>query len=366
MTEALITSIDGLPPALAASISREEKTCIEEIKLRGRFPFGVTPHFASLARPEADDPIRRQFFPDPREALPDPFAHDDPLGEKLHRALSIEQAGASRLIHQYHDRALLLAGGACAGYCRYCLRRTWLGAAPPFIKDAELEPALAYLASHPELGEVLVSGGDPLTVDNEQLEKLFLALRQARAEISLRLCTRAPVTNPARLCEKTIALLKRCRPLRIALHLNHPRELAPLCRERLAACTAAGIPVLVQTVLLRGINDKPAILAELFMACLDLGLSPYYLFQMDLAPGSAHFRVPLEQGLAIYQELEKLIGCDGLPVYALDLPGGGGKIRLHEGVISGEKNTPAGQVHLLRDGNGKLWEYPVISKHPAQ
>ncbi|MCL2478516.1 MAG: radical SAM protein, partial [Treponema sp.] len=217
----------------------------------------------------------------------------------------------------------------------------------------------AYLGSHPEIKEILVSGGDPLTADNDDLEKLFLLLRKARPEIRLRICTRVPVTNPARLCERTIALFAKFRPLRMVIHLNHTRELAAACREHLAACVAAGIPVLVQTVLLRGINDDPAVLAELIADCLDIGLIPYYLFQLDLAPGTAHFRVPLREGLAIYSELEKLGAGMKLPPYALDLPGGGGKIRLSEEVITGQKTIAAGQVYLLRDNGGKLWEYPV-------
>jgi lysine 2,3-aminomutase len=351
MTEPLITTVEGLPSAIAASVSLAERDYIEEIKQGGRLPFAVTPHFASLSRPEKDDPIRRQFFPDPREALPGPFALDDPLGEKLHCAVP-------RLVHQYPGRALLLTGGACAGYCRYCFRRVWLSSRPPFIKAGELEPISAYLSSHHELREILISGGDPLTADNERLEKLFLSLRQARPGISLRLCTRIPVTDPVRLCEKTISMFRQFHPLRMAIHLNHTRELSVQCRERLRACVRAGIPVLVQTVLLRGINDKPEDLTELFGNCLDLGLTPYYLFQMDLAPGTAHFRVPLEQGFDVYRRLTEIFTGTGLPAYVLDLPGGGGKIRLSKDVILGEKTTEMGQVYLFRDGNGKLWEYP--------
>ena len=351
----LITTIEGLPPALAASLRTDEKNYIDEIKRRGQLPFGVTPHFASLAGSEADDPVRRQFFPDIREALPDPFALNDPLGEKMHNA-------APRLIRQYQDRALLLAGGSCAGYCRHCLRRVWLANAPPFVnvddKNGELQAALDWLASHSELREILVSGGDPLTADNVWLEKLFSALRRALPDIQLRLCTKVPITNPDRICEKTIALFRQFRPLRIALHLNHPQELADLSRKRLAACIAAEIPVLVQTVLLLGINDDPHVLARLINDCLDLGLTPYYLFQLDLAPGIAHFRVPLERGLSIYRELEKILAGKKLPIYALDLPGGGGKIRLHEDVISATKITEKGEAYLLRDEKGKLWEYP--------
>jgi lysine 2,3-aminomutase len=349
----LMTSVNGLCPELAASVSPEESCYIKGIQKRGLLPFAVTPYFASLARPRRDDPVRRQFFPDPQEALDDPFSLDDPLGECRHQA-------AARLVHQYPDRALLLAGGGCAGYCRHCFRRVWLASAPAFIGDGELQAALAYIAAHPEIREVLVSGGDPLTADNGRLEHLFAALRQARPGILLRVCTRVPVTAPLRLDKAAVALFRRFRPLRLAVHINHPQEMAKESRERLAACVQAGIPVHVQTVLLRGINDDAALLAALFRACLDTGLNPYYLFQLDLAPGTAHFRVPLKAGLAIYAELEKLISGLGLPAYALDLPGGGGKIRLHENVIAGEKMTAAGAVYLLKDKDGNMWEYPAV------
>ncbi|MDR2479936.1 MAG: KamA family radical SAM protein [Treponema sp.] len=347
----LITSIKDLPPALAASISLEEKSYIEKIQQQGLLPFGVTPHFASLARPERDDPIRRQFLPDPREAASDPFALDDPLGADHYRA-------APGLIHQYRDRVLLLAGRGCAGYCRHCFRRVWLASVPACTSGGDLAAALAYLAAHAEIREALVSGGDPLVADNERLTRLFAALREARPGLLLRVCTRIPITAPARLDEAAIGLFRRFRPLRLSVHINHPRELSGESRERLASCVDAGIPVHVQTVLLRGINDDAALLADLFRACLDAGLSPYYLFQLDLAPGTAHFRLPLKQGLAVYAELGKLISGMGLPVYALDLPGGGGKIRLHENVIAGEKITAAGPVYLLKDSGGKMWEYP--------
>jgi lysine 2,3-aminomutase len=348
----LISSIEGLPAALAASVSAGEKNYIEAIKTRGLLPFGVSPYFASLARPEPEDPIRRQFFPDPREALPDPCALDDPLGEGRHRAVP-------RLIRQYRDRALLLAGGACGAYCRYCFRRVWLAGAPDFIGPRELEAALGWLERRPEIREILVSGGDPLGADNGVLEELFQRLRKARPGILLRICTRAPVVNPDRLGKETLALFRRFRPLRLSVHLNHPREFSGPCREGLGAAADSGIPVHVQTVLLRGVNDDAAILAELFRRCLDSGLSPYYLFQMDLAPGTAHFRVPLKRGLALYRELGTLISGLGLPAYAVDLPGGGGKIRLHEDSIAAERLGPQGPVYLLKDGAGKLWEYPA-------
>jgi lysine 2,3-aminomutase len=344
----VISSLEELPPALAASVSAEEKKFITEIKGRGLLPFAVTEHFASLAGPEKDDPIRRQFFPDPREALCDPFALDDPLGEYQYRA-------APRLVHQYKDRALLLAANACAGYCRHCFRRFWLSAPPP-IED--LQPALAYLAAHTEIREVLVSGGDPLTLGNAALEDLFRRLRAARPDLMLRVCTRVPITEPSRFDGNTINLFANFHPLRVVVQINHLRELSVPGRAVLAACVDAGIPVLVQTVLLCGINDDSELLAQLFNSCLELGLSPYYLFQLDLAPGTAHFRVPLKRGIEIYRDLGRLLSNVGLPVYAVDLPGGGGKIRLHENVIAEERNTLKGYVYILKDNKGKEWFYP--------
>jgi lysine 2,3-aminomutase len=352
MIQPCITSWEDLPIDLAASVDATEAAYMKSLKQAGGLPFAVSPFFASLARPEKTDPIRRQFLPDPAEAIPDPFALSDPLGEALYRT-------APRLVHQYRDRALLLAGGACAGYCRYCFRRVWISRPPRFIGREELVPVLAYLKAHPEIREILISGGDPLTAADAPLAELFSTLRDTRPGIFIRLCTRVPITNPSRLTEETIKLLRAYRPLRMVIHSNHPRELSGPAREALRACVDRGIPVHVQTVLLRGINDDPELLASFFRECIDLGLSPYYLFQLDLAPGTAHFRVPLKTGLALYRELKERISGLGLPVYAVDLPGGGGKIPLHEAVIAGEREDLGGTVYLLKGADGKLWPYPA-------
>jgi lysine 2,3-aminomutase len=299
-------------------------------------------------------------MPDPREALSEsgPFALEDPLGEKCYQA-------APRLVHQYPDRALLLAGGACAGYCRHCFRRARLSAGAAFIGGEELPPILAYLKKHPEIREILVSGGDPLTAPDAALEGLFARLRAVRPDLALRVCSRLPVTSPERIGAGLAGLFRRFMPLRLAAHVNHPRELSGESRRAFASLTGAGIPVLVQTVLLKGINDRAETLAELFRDCANLGLKPYYLFQLDLAPGIAHFRLPLRQGLALYRELQSrwahLPGPPGaeLPAYVVDLPGGGGKIRLSEERIAGEEERPGGRVCLLRAPDGKLWEYPA-------
>jgi lysine 2,3-aminomutase len=341
----IINSIEELPAALAASLIVEERELIQKLK-SSPFPFAVTPHFASLASPDRDDPIRRQFIPDLLEETDDPFALDDPLGEEHYRI-------TNRLVHQYRDRALLLAGGTCAGFCRYCFRRARMKAG--FISGAELEPVLANLESTPAIREILVSGGDPLTADNGELEELFGKLHKARPDMLIRLCSRVPVTDPKRLCPQTVDLFCRYKPLRLVTHINHAKELSPDTQTALASLVLAGIPVHVQTVLLKGINDNAETLALLFRECLNLGLSPYYLFQLDLAPGTAHFRVPLKKGLAIYRELERHISGLAMPMYAVDLPGGGGKIRLSEGAIAGED----GGILFLKAYDGKLWKYPA-------
>jgi lysine 2,3-aminomutase len=234
---------------------------------------------------------------------------------------------------------------------------------PAFIGEEELGSVLSYLGAHPEIRELMVSGGDPLTAPDRALRSLFSRLRQVRGDLSLRVCTRVPVTAPRRISGEFIDLCRDFRPLRFSVHINHPRELAPAARLALAALVRSGFPVLVQTVLLRGINDSTETLAALFRDCLDLGLSPYYLFQLDLAPGTAHFRLPLQRGLALYRELRERWNRAGegveLPVYAVDLPGGGGKIRLSEASIAGEEDRPGGRVCLLKAPDGSLWPYPA-------
>jgi lysine 2,3-aminomutase len=232
---------------------------------------------------------------------------------------------------------------------------------PSFIREEELDPVLSYLEAHPEIRELLVSGGDPLTAPDRALRSLFSRLRQVRGGLTLRVCTRVPVTAPGRISGEFTALCREFRPLRFSVHINHPRELAPAARRALDALVRSGFSVLVQTVLLRGVNDSTETLAALFRDCLDLGLNPYYLFQLDLAPGTAHFRLPLRRGLALYRELrERWAGETAeLPVYAVDLPGGGGKIRLSEASIAREEERPEGRVCLLKAPDGSLWPYPA-------
>ena len=349
----LITQVQSLPPVLRESLSEAELSFIATLESKGLLPFAVTPFYAALAGSGADDPIRKQCIPDPREAERKSYELDDPLGES-HYAVS------PRFVHQYRDRALLLSNGTCAGYCRHCFRRSWTGAVPGFIRDAELDSACSYLAAQPELREILVSGGDPLVAANSRLEALFARLRSASPDILLRICTRLPIVHPARIDAALVALLRRFRPLRMIVHINHPRELSSEARAALSSCVDAGIPVHTQTVLLKGINDDARVLTELFREITTLGASPYYLFQGDLAQGTSHLRVNLEEALSLYSRLRQLVSGLCLPMFAVDLPGGGGKLALHPACIAGKTVYADGSpAYLLRDADGKLWKYPV-------
>jgi lysine 2,3-aminomutase len=341
-------------------------------------PYLVSPHFASLAGDDEADPVRRQFYPDPREKDIEPISLSDPLGEARFRA-------TPRLIHQYDNRALLLTVGTCAGYCRHCFRRMWAygeglegSAGRDFVGDRsdELQAVCDYLAAHRDIHEILISGGDPLTVEDEKLEALFKCLRQASPGIGLRICSRVPITAPLRITSHTIAMLKGfaqdCAQdggVRFAVHINHPRELETgadgvNAGDMLHTLVEAGFPVLVQTVLLKGVNDNVDTLCKLFRRCLSLGLKPYYLFQTDLARGTKHFRVPLMQGLKLYENVKEALKNDeaagkALPPYAVDGPGGGGKIRLSEAVITGPVDTSEGKMYQLKAADGSLWPYPA-------
>lgn len=313
-------------------------------------PLGISRHYLSLAKPLADDPIVLQCIPRIQELEFHASESDDPLGEARYRVLP-------RLVHQYPNRVLLLANGLCPGYCRHCFRRTYVARAQGFISGPALEKACDYIANKPGIQEILISGGDPLTAEDGQVADLLARLRGIRPELILRVCSRTPVTLPARFTPQLLSLLKTMRPLWLVTHFNHPAELGPAALEALAALADAGIPVLNQSVLLRGVNDGEECLAELFQNLVAASARPYYLFLGDLAQGTAHFRVDLTRALGIYKGLSARISGLALPSLALDLPGGGGKLRLYPGCAIDE----AGDNYILRDGQGREFRYPKSS-----
>jgi lysine 2,3-aminomutase len=348
----LITKIEDLPQDLRESINTEEAAFINQLKDKGLLPFAVTQFYASLAKPNIDDPIRKLCIPDPQEAHISPFETIDPLGASRYEV-------CPRMVHQYKDRVLLLTNGACAGYCRHCFRRNWVARPEGFITEEEMVSVTAYLKNNTEVREILLSGGDLLTASDDKIFWLLSQLHRGERNYLLRIGSRVPVTNPARITQELVEMLSRFKPLRLVLHLNHPRELAPEVRQSLLLCVTAGIPVHTQTVLLKGINDTVETLAELFRESLNLGINPYYLLQGDLAPGTSHLRVNLRKGINLYKELKAHISGLAYPHYALDLPNGGGKIMLHEKSIVTQRNNSHGKVYVLQDAEGREYEYPV-------
>lgn len=321
----------------------------EYLKKRSdKFRISVPKEYFSLAGFEEEDPIRRQFMPQAGEQVTTSWETDDPLGENSFKV-------TERLIHRYRDRALFLVSDTCAMYCRHCFRRDYLSTAQIPLTKKEIHRAAAYLKSHPEVKELILSGGDPLMLDDSKLEEIFSVFRESRPDIVFRLASRMLVVLPSRITDSLTDLLSKYKPLFFITQYNHPRELTEKSRKAASALVNNGIPVLNQAVLLKSVNDNVEVLSELFQELLRCSIKPYYLFQGDLAAGTSHLRVPITKGLELMKELRSVISGLALPVYAVDLPGGGGKIPLTESYIHKITETAV----IFKDRNGKEYSYPV-------
>lgn len=314
--------------------------------------------------------LSRQLFPQPEENLVLPEELADPLGARLHQA-------TERMVHQYKNRVLVLATSRCFAHCRYCFRKSLIteslqgaggqsscGSCLGWPASQEIDEMAAYLAAHPEVQEVLLSGGDPLTAPFHQVEDLVARFREARPGLLVRLCTRAISFHPAVFTPRLVEGLRRLRPLWVIPHINHPAEIsrryAPESREALLRLVDSGIPVQSQTVLLRGVNDEVATLSRLFHQLTLLGVRPGYLFQCDLVPGTSHLRVPVEEGVALYHQLRRELSGLSTPVYAVDLPGGGGKFNLLElnPSLNPIQVQPLEDCYQFVKADGSVWWYP--------
>lgn len=282
-----------------------------------RMPLGATPSLlALLAAAAPDGPLRRTLIPDVREARLARGELRDPLGEVAHEV-------APGLIRSYPHKALLLATSDCACFCRYCTRARTAGK-----PAAGFAPALAWLRKTPEIRDVLVSGGDPLTMGDAQLERLLKALRAIPHIQLIRLGTKIPAALPQRVTPALARMLKKYRPLWMSLHFTHPDELTPRAAAACRRLLEAGIPLMNQTVLLRGINDDLATMRRLNEGLLQMGVKPYYLHQGDLAAGTAHLRSTVAKGREILREMCGQTTGYAIPLFMFDRPGGGGKIPL--------------------------------------
>jgi lysine 2,3-aminomutase len=271
----------------------------------------------------------------------------DPCGED-------KDSPVPGLVHRYPDRVLLLVTDQCAVYCRYCTRRRLVGANERSITQANFEEALKYLKSHRKVRDVLLSGGDPLLLENERLEELLSRLRAVPHIELLRIGTRAPVTLPQRITTGLVRMLKKYHPLMISIHFTHPKEITDAVKRACGELADAGIPLGSQTVLLKGINDKASIMKKLVQELLKIRVRPYYIYQCDLATGTEHFRTSVATGIQIIEKLRGHTTGYAVPTYVVDAPGGGGKIPLAPvSLVSRVK----GKV-VLKNYEGKIFEYP--------
>ena len=309
------------------------------------FPLRVSPHYLSLIR-EKGDPIWRQCIPDLRELDGSPELLDDPLGEETHLL-------APGVVKRYPDRCLLYVSGTCATHCRFCTRKRLFRDRTP-VSAFDPDAALDAIRRHPELRDVLVSGGDPLLLDDDRLDGLLARLRAIPHVEIIRVGTRVPCMLPERVTRRLARLLGRHAPLYANVHFNHPRELAPEAVRALGRLADAGIPLGCQTVLLRGVNDDPETLKALFLGLLKARVRPYYLFQCDLVYGTEHFRVPVERGLEILRALRCHISGLAIPHYVIDLPRGKGKVALAPDPVVRHE----GGMWTFRTFRGELCDYP--------
>ncbi len=309
-------------------LSRKEKKLIDK---GVQPPFKVTGHWEGLLNGNADDPLRRQVVPHPAEKKTEPSELKDPLGEEHYSPLP-------RLVHRYTDRALVVVTGQCALYCRHCFRRRISGNEFGPISRSETQAIALWLKEHTEVHELLLSGGDPLTLSCRQLEFLIDSFRKARPDLVLRLATRMPVVSPRRITPALVKMLGRQKPLWVVIQVNHSRELSPKVLKAVSLLQSQGLPVINQSVLLRGVNDNVDVLENLSRALVSAGIKPYYLFQGDLASGTGHFRLPLEEAMALVDLLRERVSGLAMPVFAVDLPGGGGKVPLSRSYIMGQKD----------------------------
>ncbi len=342
---ALRTADEIIAAGLAPEARRGELDAVA-----GRYAVAIPDAMLRLIDPtDPDDPIAKQFIPDGRELITTPEERADPIGDLSHSPVE-------GIVHRYPDRVLLKAVHVCPVYCRFCFRREMVGPQGLGTLSAEaLDQAIAYIADHTEIWEVLLTGGDPLILSPRRLGEMMARLADIPHVKVVRFHTRVPVVEPERIDAALIAALKASgKTTYLAVHANHPRELTAEARAACARMVDAGVALISQTVLLKGVNDDPDVLAELMQAFVELRIRPYYLHHPDLAPGTSHFRVSIAEGQALVAGLRGRISGLAQPTYILDIPGGHGKA-----VIEAASITATGDgYYSVRDFRGNEHRYP--------
>lgn len=309
-----------------------------------RYPMRITPYYLNLIN-EPGDPLWRQCVPDARE-LEDDLQLEDPLREDM-------LSPVPGLIHRYPDRVVWLVSSTCAVYCRFCMRKRQVGCVGAVGGKAQISAALDYIGGQPEIRDVILSGGDPLLLDDDALEEILARLRQIPHLEIIRIGSRVPVTLPERITTRLCRMLKRYHPLYINTHFNHPLEITAESATACARLADAGIPLGNQTVLLKGVNDDPGVMKRLMQLLLKIRVKPYYIHQMDLVKGTGHFRTRVEQGLEIMESLRGHTSGMASPYYVIDLEGGKGKVPLLPDYVK----RVGGNILLVRNYRGEMVKY---------
>ncbi len=339
-----VTDLAGLEARL--HLTEREREGVRRALADG-FPMSITPHYLGLCDPhDPACPVRVQCVPVADEARSVPGDLRDPLGEEAHEV-------APHLVQRYPDRALLLATDRCSVYCRFCTRSRMVGAGGGARSMERLAPAFAWLRAHPEVRDVIVSGGDPLVMRTERLAEILGALAAIESLDTVRVATRAPVTLPQRITGELCAALRTHPAVWLMTHFNHPKELAPAALRACGRLIDAGIPVMNQTVLLRGVNDDADVLERLFRGLVRTRVRPYYLLQADPVRGTGHLRTPIATGLAIMERLQGRLTGIAVPKFIVDTPGGRGKVPLLPDYVAARG---AGTT-TLRTFRGELVDY---------
>jgi lysine 2,3-aminomutase len=320
-------------------------------QVAARYALAITPAMAELIDPaDPADPIARQFVPSAAELHHLPEESGDPIGDHVHMPVK-------GIVHRYPDRVLLKPSHACPVYCRFCFRREMVGPGGAALSPAELDTAYDYIRSHPAIFEVVVTGGDPLMLSPRRLTEMVAALSAIPHLGVIRFHTRVPIVAPERIDEAFLAALESDKGVFIVLHANHPRELTAAAAAAIRRLNRAGIALLSQSVLLKGINDDSATLEALLRRLVSLRVKPYHLNQGDLAPGTAHFRTTVEAGQALVAALRGRVSGLCQPSYVLDLPGGYGKVPIGPNYL---RRTEDGSGWLVTDYQGVTHPYPTL------
>lgn len=329
-----------------SSAARELEDGIEQVARK--YAVAVSPHLLSLMDPEyPQDPIARQFLPSLEELKLLPQELADPIGDEAHTPVP-------GIVHRHPDRVLFKAVSACPVYCRFCFRRESIGPGKPNALSAEdFETALTYITDHPEIWEVILTGGDPFILSPRRVAEICDRLSGIGHVKVVRWHTRVPVTDPVRVTDDLLAALHAPGiTTYVAVHANHPREFAPAARIAIDRLVDGGIALVSQSVLLKGVNDDVDTLAALMRAFVEHRIKPYYLHHPDLAPGTSHFRLSIDEGLALVEKLRARLSGLAMPTYMLDLPGGFGKVPLESRNV--EKTAEGWRI---RDGRGVWHQY---------